>query len=132
MKKYIFTQKFHDEYVQMTNIEYKVWDGGAVYWYSYPNGKIDKDWNVNDYRDSIFLMTDTFALENGYVIIIDVIPFKIGSYCISDDFGAVQIASVRELETYNLYYTTGGEKVIHTGLDSELRAMTNGEIGRYL
>lgn len=77
-------------------------------------------------------MSDTIALEEGYVMIVDVLPFNIGSYCMSEEYGAVQIASVHESDTYNTYYTTGGEKIIYTGSPSELRPMTNEELGRYL
>lgn len=133
MKLYKPTSKFKKNFKDTNLASYIISNEGKIYMRTYPNGKIDDEWNENDWNDEVLVMRVDETLKEKYVVIEDVVPFRINEYCMSADYGVVKIAWIEEHDDYNSYYFVWGNRCInHYGNPETLRYLTQEEIVRYI
>lgn len=133
MKIYKPTSKFLKTYKDTNLISYIISSEWKIYAKTYPDGKIDSDWNAISYNDEVLIMRSDEAISGKYIVSEDVLPFRINTYCMSSDYGVVKIAWVEERDDHNVYYILWyGRSINHYGSSETLRYLTPEEIARYI
>lgn len=132
MKKYSFTPKFRKLYKDTNNVTYFISSELKIYMRTYENGRVDSEGETHDWDNETRLMTAEEVKKGKYITSEDVLPFKIGQYCMSEEHGAVQIASVEERQDHNYYLIHGGKSISHYGNEEYLRPLTPTEMSRYV